>query len=670
MKFKIYRFLVVCTTTVLIASCANPVTKESYRSPLVKENDTVVDNGFVNNSINNPEQPQKMIQLEGIQFEVSEGFTDDAKNSPNLNTKPELKVAIEKMPMPDFIHYTFGKLLNLNYIMNESLLEDKSEISLNIDDLISQKDLFDLIQQLMAEKKLDVSFDNQVVMIKEHSQSNKSELIAFGYGNQVEDIPKSGDKVVQMVPLKFAEHSRISRVLPRLVKIQIIYDNDTNSLVFTGSYQEVKRALSVTKTLDVPSAKSRFINMFDLTFITADEFISTVSELLKKDGLSVSSNTAGALTFTKLPHINSIIVHAANETVLERLEMWRKQLDVAGDTDESKYFVYHSKYADVEDLGESLTSILALKSNIGLVSSPKTNTSDSSTSNSKKQSGFASSNVAIDTKRNTLTFYMAPAEYQTLLPIIEQLDVQAKQVIIEVTLMEVTLTGKLSYGLEWYMTNTNAQFGTQGGLGGIGGGLTFNFSRPNLDILFNMLESDNLVNILSNPKLLVTDGESASINIGTEIPVLSGIVEGESGQVRQDVGTKNTGITLNIGVQVTSGNQVSLEIDQQLSEAGENQLSSVDSPTVLKRQFQTKVTAKSGRSIMLAGLISENKSEAATSVPLLSKIPLLGNIFETNSKSNTRTELVVLITPRVIESDTDLESITEALSSVYKRIEF
>lgn len=682
---KLYRVIAPITAAILLSSCANMNKKTSYDSPLQEDSRARVSNsngtqGVVESA---PKSPDNMTKLDGIEFKITQDSIG-SREVPELSNQKELKIAVEKMPLPDFIHYTFGKLLGLNYVMNESLLADKSEVSLKIEDVISKQRLYNLVSTLLSDKKLTIDFDGDVLFIKEKSSNSQDELVAFGYGNNVEDVPTIGDKIVQMVPLEFAEQGRIARVLRQLIKVQFLYDPDSNSLVFTGPYSQVRRAVAITRSLDIPSAKTQHISIFNLTFISPDEFISIVSELLLKDGMKVSTSNDGAISFTKLPHINSIVVHAVNEQVLERLEMWRKQLDVAGDTDESKFFVYHSKFADVEDLGDSLAQILALRnqnaafatanrrasSNSGASGSSRANAAGAGGSASSSGQGISSSNVAVDNKRNTLTFYMTPAEYQNLLPIIEQLDVQAKQVVIEVTLMEVTLTGRLAYGIEWFITNSTDKFGTLDGLGGVGSGLTYTLDKPGLDILFNLRESENLVNIISNPKLMVTDGESALINIGTDIPVLSGVVESESGSITQNVAIRSTGVTLNIGVQVASGNQVNLDVDQQLSEAGENELTSVDSPVVLKRQLQTKVTANSGQTIMLAGLISENDSGIETQVPVLGDIPILGKLFETNTKTKVRTELVILITPRVVESESDLESITEALSSVYQKLEF
>lgn len=676
---NMYKVMSVIGLTLFLNACSSKDKQVSYRSPLFKEKQENSETKLAGAEVKDEAPTTGILKnLPGVEFEINQGTFEDLSKGPNLSGEEELKIAIEKMPLPDFVHYTFGKLLGLNYIMNESLLADKSEVSLKVDNLISKQKLYSLVSLLLAEKKLSIEYDDGIVLIKESGDQKQSGQVAFGYGNKVEDIPTVGDKIVHMVPLEFAHQGRIIRILNTLMKIDQFYDVDMNSLVFTGNYQEIRRALTITKTLDIPSAKSRFINMFRLTFISPEEFITTVTTLLKKEGLNVGKENDGVLTFTQLPHLNAIIVHAANEKVLERLDEWRLELDVAGDTDDSKFFIYHSKYADVEDLGESLSQVLALKNNVsfGLQASNNTsnNNANSNNSNNNQKSGAGSrrsnSSVAVDDKRNTLTFYMTPAEYQSLLPIIEQLDVQAKQVVIEVTLMEVTLTGRLAYGLEWFITNSTENFGTKDGLGGVGSGFTYTLSKPGLDVLFNLRESENLVKLISNPTLMVTDGESASIDIGTDIPVLSGVVESESGSITQNVSNRTTGVSLSIGVQVASGNQVSLEVDQSLSEAGENELTSVDSPVVLSRKLKTKVTAKSGQTIILAGLISENKSSLETEVPVFGDIPVLGALFETNSKSDVRTELVVLITPRVIENDSDIDSITEALSETYKRLDF
>ena len=258
----------------------------------------------------------------------------------------------------------------------------------------------------------------------------------------------------------------------------------------------------------------------------------------------------------------------------------------------------------------------------------------------------------------------------------EKLDTEPKQVLIEVTIAEITLTDQLQFGFEWYLKHTSSDYvgelQTIGGLGIGGAGFTYTLlgTAGKFNMIFNAFAKKNLINIVSTPHLVVLDGKEATINVGTEVPVVSSettapdITAGQPSILR-NVQYRNTGVILSVKPVITSEDKLNVEISQELSEAQANNISNIDSPIILNRSIKTTLNIKSGQTVLLGGLISENTSRTKSKVPLIGDIPVLGNLFSVNSKGKNKTELIITITPYIIK---DSNSLDEIIRSIDKRL--
>jgi len=209
--------------------------------------------------------------------------------------------------------------------------------------------------------------------------------------------------------------------------------------------------------------------------------------------------------------------------------------------------------------------------------------------------------------------------------------------------------------------------GTLGGVGGVGGsGLTYTLSNAaDVRAVLNLFTSKNRATILSTPRLLVGSGKQASIDIGTEIPTLSSTTSGlqRDTNVIQQIQYRSTGTSLTIRPIVYAGRRVDLDISQQVSESQPNETSNIDSPVIFNRQVKTQLSLSDGQSVLLGGFISDSRSSGQTGVPILKDIPLIGQLFRADKSSGTRTELVIMIIPYVIDNAAEAKAITETVKS-------
>ena len=258
-----------------------------------------------------------------------------------------------------------------------------------------------------------------------------------------------------------------------------------------------------------------------------------------------------------------------------------------------------------------------------------------------------------------LLFRGTGKEWAEIRSVIEKLDRSVPSVLIEVLIAEVTLTDEEKTGFEFVLSGAlggrGLTVGTLDALGISAGGLSFTLdSAGSTRAVLNLFYKDDRVVIPSRPRLPVKSGESASIDVGNEIPVITRYSDSEqevdgTTNVLQEVSYRKTGVQLEIKPLVQANGLVDLEISQQLSEARPSADTSLaGSPTILNRQISTRLTLKDGGSLLMGGLISGSQSAGETGVPVLGRLPGIGRLFRTDAVQEDRTELMVMVTPYVI----------------------
>jgi general secretion pathway protein D len=310
-------------------------------------------------------------------------------------------------------------------------------------------------------------------------------------------------------------------------------------------------------------------------------------------------------------------------------------------------------------------------------------------------------------ENNQLLIMATPGEWDSILAAIRRLDIPQLQVQLEVKILEVTLSGNLQFGVQWWLAGlinnnngtSNAATGNQydpgfqgniqdrhrAALGGGGsaapstGGIFYSFLNKDFQVALNALQSSGQARTLSAPSMVVLNNQEAQINVGTQIPVVqtfynglttttnsNGIGTNSYGGTTGNVQYLNTGVVLDVKPRVNPGGLVYLEVQQEVSNpeaapAGTN-------PPIDQRQLSTQVAVQSGRTVLLGGLIRDLGTVSDSGVPLLSSIPVLGRLFGNTTRGSTRTELIVLITPQVINNPEDADRITDEYQNRFQSL--
>jgi len=469
--------------------------------------------------------------------------------------------------------------------------------------------------------------------------------------------------IFQLVELQAVRNTDVAQWIKTMfgTKVNLMEDPSRNAVLLSGQSEDVTAALEAIHVLDQPLMRGRHSVRISPVFMSADELARKLAEILQAEGYGAGppGTVNMPVTLVPIPAVNAIVAFAADPAIVAHVSSWATELDKPQSRGAGRnFFTYQVRYSDAQAIAATLEKVLGA-----------TQAARPAGTAAPVVAAPATGRVVVDQSSNTIIFQGSSEDYGQIRSILQMLDRQTKQALIEVTVAEVVLTENSQLGVEWLIEKVSAagiatSFGTLGGLSiGTGG---FNYSRidpAGKTILVNALASDNRSTILSSPRIVTRNGEAATIQVGQEVPIITSQqttpVTGNAG-VLQTVQYRNTGVILKVRPVIHSENQVDIEISQEVSAAQSTTTGVNVSPTFGTRKIETKLTLKEGATVLLGGLISNNSSDGNAGIPFLKNIPLVGQLFRTDTIKRDRTELIILITPYIISNDTDAQAVTDA----------
>ncbi|MDA8522497.1 type II secretion system secretin GspD [Acidovorax sp. NCPPB 4044] len=297
--------------------------------------------------------------------------------------------------------------------------------------------------------------------------------------------------------------------------------------------------------------------------------------------------------------------------------------------------------------------------------------------------------VMADELNNSVLIWGTKSEYSKIEATLKRLDLPPTQVLIEASIVEVTLDDTLQYGLQWAFNNsgpsgysgTGQLLSNSNNSGVIGtiptaaaSGFTYSLSNSlgRVRVVLNALATKRLLKVISSPSLMVLDNHTAMMSVGNQQPVqtASTTFADNSNSVTSTIQYRDTGVSLAVTPSVNAGNLVTMQIDQSVTDAVADSSGSVSlQPVFQQRQITSKVAVRSGEAIVLGGLIRDTSNASKSGVPLLQELPLVGSLFSNNGKTGNRTELLVVITPKVVRTDIDIREVSDELRDRLKGLQ-
>lgn len=496
---------------------------------------------------------------------------------------------------------------------------------------------------------------------------------------------------VQVVPLKYIGSREMAKILegfspdPAAIKA----DELRNLLLVAGTQNEIQHMLDTVEMFDVDWLSGMSVGLFTLQNADVKAVDAEFNKIFSDKSLNP---LAGVVRLIPLERLNGFVVISPQPHYLEQAKLWLERLDHAGSTGGSRLFVYHVQNGKAEHLAELLNQTFGksgqatpraasasiapgatgteIKSTSFGATTPKPAASTpvaGSTLSISDESGASEVRVVADKDNNALLILANAAGYEKIERALKRLDIAPRQVLIEVMIAEVTLSDELAYGVEWLFTSGarksgQLDFGTAGLAKAVPG---FSYALASatgtgIDAVLNLLASDNKLNVLSSPHIMVADNQTAKIQVGDSVPI-QGQVTTTGTALVSSVQYLDTGVILSVTPRINSSGLVNLDITQEFSVPTGTNPALANSPTVSKRSAKTQVTVQSGETMVLGGMISERSSNDSAGLPLLSSIPVLGGLFGKTDRKTSKTELIVLITPRVAHNMGQAKTISDEL---------
>ena len=616
--------------------------------------------------------------------------TDEAVDMPAAREPIKLygeavSLNFEEAPMAEVVHSILGDILGLDYIVEHPV---KGAVTVRTRSPIPRDQLLPILESLLHNNgALMVRGPNDRLFV---SGIQKAGRMAPSFQNS---SGSGGGFANVIVPLQYIGATEMSEILKPVASETAFVRIDTkrNLLVLAGTQMQISGWLDIVTTFDVDQLAGTSVGVFPITRGTVQDIFVELEHILNTADGGVSG-LAGMVRVLPVERLNSILVVSPRAAYIETVGNWIEQLDSIDEpASESTLHVYEVMNGNAAQMATLLSSIFAEGGSGG--SGPQ-KSQVAPGMNSQRSGGGASSGggmpgtgagqsmggssfalgesikVVSDDYNNALLVYASPYEYGKIERILRKLDVIATQVLIEASIVEVTLTDDLQYGLEWTFQNgignnyqgEGALDLLEGAIGPVAPGFSYTVKNNAgfVRAVVNALAQKSLVNVISTPSVLVLDNHTAAIHVGLQQPIQSRQSVTDGGVSQTSIEYKDTGVKLDVTPSVNDGGLVTLDVKQSVTDVGP-QDAATGQRSFLERDVSSRIAVRSGESVVLGGLIRDNGTQGRSGIPVLMDIPVLGSLFSTTTDASARTELLIFITPRVVESDADMRGLTREM---------
>lgn len=580
--------------------------------------------------------------------------------------------------LPSFLEVVFGEVLDLPFTYGPDVAVREELVNFSVTRPVSRRELLDAVRLMLRDYGLAVVESGGVYRVVESEQFWR-EAPSFVVSRSSRDTPADLRPVVQVVPLL----SMDANSAVEFIRSSFEGDDDItisaaprdNTVIVRGLPSQVRNAVAMLASLDRPRFADAVIQSFSPRFWAAEDLVRAMSEAMQAEGLQVSSMATARrpITLLDVPTSNEVLVFAETRALADRALFWARHLDDGAEIgDEPQIFLYPVENTDAANVADVVNAVFSGGAGPGR-RSDEAQSGQGEDAGAVQLRGARSGRVVVDPFTNQLLFEGTATEWERMLPLFRRLDQQTPEVLIEVIIAEITLSNDTASGMEWLLSNVDigdeeeGDIGTLGGLGLQAGGLTVNLRGARARAVITALNESSEVRLLATPRLAARSGGQARINVGTEVPVIvsqaaTDVQQGEGGtDILQSVEYRQTGNILTIEPIVFGGGRVDLNVTLEVSEAQSNPNQSIPSPIILNRAVETQLSLEDGAAAVIGGIIEQSSNNGVTGVPLLQDVPGLGRAFRTDSSETSRTELLLLVRPYLINGPDDRAELVDVL---------
>lgn len=639
-------------------------------------------------------------------------------------TGSAVELKFEQAPVADVVHAVLGDILKVPYAINDGV---GGTVTLQTQTPLALDKVFPVFESVLQANGLVVVKDASGVYHVGTPENMRGVAPSFG---SVGKLPAGHNMVV--IPLRYVGVAEMADILKPVATPDAFVRVDTfrNLLILAGTQAQIAGWMEIVDTFDIDILKGMSIGLFPLQHTSVQEVDAGLKAVLAGTGtvaddsaqaltsgqgasrpaatpgtdgggsVQLPGPVAGVLRIVALERLNALLVITPRAHYLDTAREWIAKLDQPRSSGSGpQLFVYPVQNGAAEHLAELMSSIFGGESQAsggqrqaqrsvapslgtGLLGSGSSSSSSSALTPRLGSSGGATegsdgSTVAVlgnvrvvaDKRQNALLIYAPRGEYAKIEAALRKLDVAPTQILIEASILEVTLNDELKYGLQWYFNGRLNSSGTTGS-GQLTSGNTSVISPANPGFSYTITNSlggvravltalaeKSLLNVISSPSIMVLDNHTATIRVGDQQPIQSANTVSEDGNLRtSSIQYKDTGVMLEVSPSANAGGMVTMDVQQSVIDVGQIDVAT-GQRSFLQRELASRVAVRDGETIVLGGLIRDNNNQAKQGIPLLHDIPVIGHLFGTTSDVKNRTELLVILTPRVLRNEVDLRQI-------------
>ncbi len=612
--------------------------------------------------------------------QIFRGRTPASQNRDNAYEGDSLVLNFETASVKEAASLILGDFLNIPYEVHPSV---SGVINLKSAAPLSGEAALRAFETVLRQNKAALVLDGDLYRIV-------PEQLALGYASAPQigtGRPIRPGYGVQIAPLEFVTAAEMAEILKPLAAADSVIriDAERNLLLLAGSSRELSLWLETIRTFDIDWFAGKSVGIFPLRQVSAEKVAKELEAIFQTN----ANDQNAAVRFLPIERTNSVMAITRAAPLLDKVRSWTTRLD-ADSGAARRLRVYSMKNAKASDVAPLLQEIFnAPSENVsrqpvvapgetpstidgeGVVqASTGVRPNSLRRSTNTASSGADTLRIIPDESANTLLMLATQDEYTRIESALRKLDVAPLQVLVEATIVEVTITDDLRYGVQYFLEGSLAQESAVAALSNAASqailptfpGFSLVLGEPS-KIILDALENITEINVISSPNLMVLDNQTARLVVGDQIPVTvqnvtNGFTDGDNDPVLfNSIEFRDTGVIFEVTPRISSDGAVTLDIVQEVSTVSGTAGPTL-TPTISQRRIDSSVVAQSGQTIVLGGLFADRATRGRSGLPIISRAPLLGGLFSNTNKDQTRTELVVLIQPRILRNEADATAIT------------
>ena len=698
------RILIILASIALLPSCEHLGPYPNKKRPLItvedppgKDTKDVLQSNKTLTDQDEAKQKDEFYRGTG-RFVGSTG--NKAGKSKKSSTTGKFTLNFEDAALSEVIKVILSDTLSESYMVNPKVV---GKVTLQTSRPLTKEELLPTLELLLQVNNAALIRDANMYRIEPLNQALKGGVSP----SLARRGAQSGGYRVQVMPLQYVGVEEMQEILKPMVSETSIVraDKARNLLMVAGTAKELEGIKQTVATFDVDYMQGMSFGIFPLHNSDVETINKELEEIFDSgDGGPMSE----MFRLIPLERLNAILAITPQPRYLDKIKLWISRLDKSTSGAGGGVIVYPVQHIKAVELADTLNEIFGgggkRKTKDATVApgrkavkvsgkdKKKTRTATSRKTGSASVSGIDDVKIIADEANNTIVIVATPQEYETIKTVIKQLDVMPLQVLIEATIISVTLDDETKYGVSWGFgangsevttttttgdnpTTTTTGDATSRGMAQLGqlaidaaagastGGFSYVFSNAanTVQAAIDAFGRDENINVLSSPSLMVLNNQEATIHVGDEIPIRgeqSQNTGASTGIITSNIEQVETGVTLTVTPRVNANGVVIMDIEQSDKNARRTTTSNIDSPTILTRELKTTIAIHSGEMVVLGGLINENFEDASTGIPWLKDLPYVGPLFGQIDRIKNKSELIVLITPRVVQNKADARKVT------------